>query len=163
MKKIVLVSCLSVVLALPAVGLAKERPYGMAGCGLWSMVIKNKSKGGQLGVWFLRNFILNLQPSAITSGTMNCVPDDKLTAMEKKVFITANLNALSREAAQGKGELLNSLAEVMGCSDREEFAEFSKENYSKLFRENTPEKVLDNYINGIKRHDSLSRSCSKVS
>lgn len=139
-----------------------EAPWGMAGCGLWSSVIKDKGQGAQLGVWALRNFVLNSQTSAITSGTSNCVHQrNRMAAKEQEVYLTTNLASLSKEAAQGEGEHLWALSEVFGCP-YQEFARMSQDRYDVIFQKLDPEKVLDNYLDEVNSHKTLDRACRRT-
>ena len=61
-------------------------PYGMAGCGLGSLIIKNHSKGPQIGAWILN--VIGYQISAITTGSSNCgITKDDLAMKEQEVFL----------------------------------------------------------------------------
>ncbi len=138
--------------------------YGMAGCGLGSIVIKNPSKGPQIGAFFLN--AIGFQTSALTSGTSNCVESRTETAaQEQSVYVIANLSSLSREAAQGGGEHLDGLAEVFGChgaSDRQRLAQLSQEKFDLIFSAPEADGVLDNYLSAIQMDPLLASECTKV-
>ncbi len=142
-----------------------EEPYGMAGCGMWTYAISDKSQGAQLGVWALNTLIFDgSQTSAISTGTSNCVAArPKMAAVEQKVFISANLVPPSAEAAQGTGETLHALAEIFGCSDKAGFNKLSQKHYEKIFKVNEPEAVLQNYHNVIKSDAKIASQCSRIS
>ena len=140
--------------------------WGMAGCGLFSRLIKDKSRGAQLGVSVLRlvPYIgsLDSQTSGITSGTSNCVAyRSDLNAVEKKVYITINLASLSKESAQGSGQHIDALAEIFGCP-HSEFAQFSQRRYGQLYDEQDPEIILENYLQAVPAEPSLSGVCTRV-
>jgi hypothetical protein len=140
----------------------KKVPYGMAGCGLWSTVIKDKEKGPQIAVSLLNDFLFGLQTFAISSGTLNCVEGKSEVAVaEKKVYISSNLNSLSKEAAQGTGVHILALAEVYGCPG-DEFAQFSQENFAKLYQNDNPEAVLASYEEEIRAKPNLHKSCKRA-
>jgi len=144
-------------------GMGYETPYGMAGCGLWTMVLKDKSMGSQLGVYALRNLILNSQTSAITTGTSNCVaPKSDYAKMEKEVFVTINLNSLSKEAAQGDGVHLRSFAQVLGCSDYDAFAKMSQSRYNSIFSTDKADGVLQNYLFEVQADKNLAKNCQRA-
>lgn len=150
------------------VAMAQSAPYGMAGCGLGAMLFEGEGKnekGWQILNWFLNGFYSN-QTFGISSGTSNCVESRTATAaMEQEVFVTANLTSLSREAAQGGGEHLRGLAEVMGCTDdvgAGELARLSQDRYDALFQEQTPTSVLGNYLREIRAHDVLAKDCTRA-
>lgn len=126
-------------------------PWGMAGCSIWNYVIKDKGQGPQIGVWVLEHFVFGVQTFAITSGTSNCVDSgSKMSANDQEVFMTVNLASLQKEAAQGKGEHLDTLAEIFGCQDKEGFAQLSQSRYEAIFANEKPESVLQNYKSEIK-------------
>lgn len=128
-----------------------EVPYGMAGCGLWTMVIKGKDQGSQIGVWLLRNAVLNSQTSAITTGSSNCVDKrSKYGALEKEVFVAINLNQLESQAAKGEGAHLNALAEVFGCEDKAAFFDMSQTEFEGIYSSRNPQNVISNYEQIIK-------------
>lgn len=119
--------------------------YGMAGCGLGSIVIKSNS-GAQIFA-ATTNGSTYTQFFGITSGTSNCV-DGKRTAMEQKVFIENNFAQLSIEASRGDGEHLRAFAELLGC-DAQEFTDFSRANHSEIFSAPASDQILKVYRDGI--------------
>lgn len=126
-------------------------PWGMAGCSIWNYVIKDKEQGPQIGVWVLEHLVFGVQTFAITSGTSNCVDSgSKMSANDQEVFMTVNLASLQKEAAQGKGEHLDTLAEIFGCQDKEGFAQLSQSRYEAIFANEKPDVVLQNYKSEIK-------------
>ena len=140
----------------------KEVPYGMAGCGLWSLVIKEKDKGPQIAKSLLESFVIGSQIFGISSGTMNCVEGkSEVAKVEKKVYISSNLNSLSKEAAQGTGFHILALADVFGCPG-DEFAQFSQQNFSKLYHSDSPEVVLDSYEAEIRSRPEMLKSCKRA-
>lgn len=124
--------------------------WGMAGCGLGSLVIKNHSKGPQIGAWFLN--MVGYQTFAITSGTSNCVKDGSMAAIEneQEVFVGVNLSDLQKEAARGQGEHLDVLAEIFGCDSKEGFAQLSQNRYEAIFTKENPSAVVESYKSEIK-------------
>jgi hypothetical protein len=137
-----------------------EVPWGMAGCSIWNWVIKDKEQGPQIGVWALEHFVFGVQTFAITSGTSNCVEGASKTAMtEQETFVTVNLATLQREAAQGKGEHLDTLAEIFGCESKEGFANMSQNRYEALFSNENPQAVLNSYKSEVK---AANMACRRV-
>lgn len=63
--------------------------------------------------------------SAVTSSS---TPDG-----ESMAFIETRFASIRAEASRGEGEHLDSLADLLGETDRVEFARFMKEYYSELF------------------------------
>ncbi|MCX6128974.1 MAG: DUF3015 family protein [Proteobacteria bacterium] len=138
--------------------------YGMAGCGLGSLLIHTDEKGPQIGAWFLN--MSGYQTFALSFGTSNCVEGrSDVAAMEQSVYVVANLTSLSKEAAQGSGDHLNGLAEVLGCladAEKLRFGTISQEKYDTIFAQQDPGIVLDNYLAVVKADPILSKDCSRA-
>ncbi len=140
-------------------------PYGMAGCGLGSLVIKDNSKGAQIGAWFL-NAIGYHQTSAITTGSSNCdVTKDDLAMKEQEVFMEVNLSSVAKDAAKGEGEHLSAFAEILGCGQGAELSVFSnltRDNYSTIFSTSDSKAVLENFRGVIKSNETLASACVRA-
>lgn len=121
--------------------------YGMAGCGLGSIVFKED--GGVQILAATTNGSTYTQFFGITSGTSNCTGRAKNTAAEQEVFIRNNYAQLSTQAAQGEGEHMNAFAELLGC-EREELLRFSQENRDRIFATDDPQQVLGVLKDGMK-------------
>lgn len=66
-----------------------------------------------------------------TSGTLDTVtPDVTLNR-----FVDVRIASIQKEAAQGEGENLNALAELMGKNDKQAFSLWMHKNYDALFSE----------------------------
>ena len=137
-------------------------PYGMAGCGLGSLVLKEDTMMMQVFAATLNG--TGVQTFGITTGTSNCkVQKADLAEMEQKVFVEANLASLTKEAAQGEGHSLRAFAEVLGCSDQfAAFAKMGQDRYDSLFSSGEPETVLLNYRNAVTSNTELSSSCDRA-
>ncbi len=87
--------------------------YGMAGCGLGSVVFGEKK--GMVQVFAsTTNGIYNNQTFGISSGTSNCGDSGGKAAAE---FIKVNRVALEKDVARGQGETLASLGQLMDCKN----------------------------------------------
>lgn len=87
---------------------------GMAGCGLGSMVVEDRSKWSQVASAFLNG--TGMQTFGISFGTSNCTEDGVAQVdREKDAFVEANLSDIRRDVAAGEGEYLSSLASLYGC------------------------------------------------
>ncbi|WP_338636718.1 DUF3015 family protein [Spirobacillus cienkowskii] len=137
--------------------------YGMSGCGVASIFIKEKDMLPQIGASVVNNIFGPTQTFAMSSGTSNCVAprSDMALKQEQEVFMAANFSSLNKEAAQGNGEHISALAEVFGCP-QEQFLKLSQENYNKLFDSSEPTVVLENYKKELKEHNTLSGSCERL-
>lgn len=99
--------------------------YGMAGCGLGSVVL-----GDQPG--FIQIFAATLnttgvQSFGLTTGTSNCGEGMKMGQVDQ--FIEVNKVTLENDMARGQGESLASLAQVLECKN-DSFNSNVKEKYT---------------------------------
>ena len=148
MRKIAL---LSSVLALGvglSVGTSGISAYGMAGCGLGSMVIKDTGPAQILAA--TTNGISSNQTIGMTFGISNCPKGQAIFRAQKEkkeqeVFVTVNFGALEQEMASGKGEKLSAFSELLGCKNHRAFGEMARKNYGDFFGvsgEVTPSSLL---------------------
>ena len=129
-------------------------PWGMAGCSIWNYVIKEKDQGPQIGVWALEHIVFGVQP--------NCVDQGKMSAQnEQEVFVNVNMASLQKEAAQGQGDHLATLAEIFGCSDKGAFAQMSQNRYEAIFTNEKPADIVQSYKNELKT-SKMSAACSRA-
>ncbi len=139
-------------------------PYGMAGCGLGSLIIKNHSKGPQIGAWILN--VIGYQISAITTGSSNCgITKDDLAMKEQEVFMEVNLSSVAKDAAKGEGEHLSAFAEILGCGQGAElnvFSNLTRDNYSTIFSTSDSKAVLENFRGVIKSNETLASACVRA-
>ncbi|MCB1190738.1 MAG: DUF3015 family protein [Leptospiraceae bacterium] len=142
-----------------------EKPYGMAGCGLGATIIKDKKTMHQFLASFFNwhYFFSSNQSSAITTGTSNCVTDGIVKKeKEQEIFVHINYESLEKEMACGKGEKLNTLANLFGCQiDQKKFNVMVKTNYRKIFfkQNNTPKNIVNSIQTEINNNDYLSETC----
>lgn len=102
------------------------------GCGLGSYLI---DKQGIL--WNVFQYTLNnssgTQTFGISSGTLGCKSGKVAMDSRTQEFVSSNMDALSQEIAQGKGEHLDTLAELLNIADKEAFSLALQANYNKLY------------------------------
>jgi hypothetical protein len=143
----------------------KTAPYGMAGCGLGSLIMKSNTKGAQSSAATTNGYTYTTL-FGIISGTSNCVDTDSETAaVEREVFISANLASLSKEAAQGEGRHLLAFADVLGCAGEESYPQFvkvSQEQHQAIFNSEDPQAVLNSYISAVKSNSQLKTECARL-
>ncbi len=116
--------------AMPA-GLKGNGIYGVAGCGLGSMVF-----GKQEGVSQVLAATVNstgVQTFGITSGTSNC-GRGLFAKAEINSFIQSNAIALENDIVRGQGETLSTLNNMLGCSAQ--FGNILQENYKNIYAPN---------------------------
>ncbi len=136
--------------------------YGVAGCGFGSLVFKDNKAGLQI-LAATTNGTSGSQTFGISTGTLGCTTDG-LVQNEKaqEVFVSLNFDSLEQEMAQGKGEKLQALSGLLGCSadGTAQLGELTKSNFTNLFREETtPSTLLSAVKDGIKKDAVLSRNC----
>ena len=119
-----------VVAALAVSGSAFAGGYGMAGCGLGSMVL-----GDSKGIMQIFAATLNatgLQTVGITLGTSNCT-DTESGAKSAKVFIEGNRDQLAKDISRGSGDALAHLTELVGCGDSKAVGTKLQSNFKAIF------------------------------
>lgn len=136
---------------------AYQRPYGMAGCGLGSIVIPRS--GAQIFAATTNGTSFN-QMFGITAGTSNCV-DDSSSQVASKMdkYIHGNKAQFEGDVAKGNGETIVALSQVMGCSESVQLGKTLKANYQNIFSEVNTNIVTDNIITVIQNDDQLSQQC----
>lgn len=132
--------------------------YGLAGCGLGSILFGQKPGGIQIisattnGIWSNNTF-------GVSSGTSNCdIPE---MGQQAGLYIEVNREIVQKEAARGEGETISGLAEIFNCSDVKAFGTKLQQNYNVIFGES------DNSYNNVRKiyetiqNDSVLRnSCT---
>lgn len=132
--RMIRLAALGLVFASSLPSQAAERKYGMAGCGLGSVLMG--PKGGQISAATTNGSTLN-QPFGITSGTSNCLTDAEFAVVTRQhEFLTANLVTLQKEMAQGGGETVVGFLDVLGCSEqsREQGSKVLLDAYPRIFK-----------------------------
>ena len=167
MKKYLLGSAvLFALVAFSSTAIAHPAGYGDAGCGPGSLIYGKKRDGAQL-LAALANFTGSMHSTAITFGTSNCGAD-KLSRkqQERETFATVNYNSLVKEMAAGKGENLDNLASMYGCSHDSygDFGSVAQEKFGTIVKDrNTSTKdMLDSLEQQISGHAVLSKTCTEV-
>ena len=143
-----------------------SRRYGMAGCGVGSMILTKNDVPNQIGVWALNLGLAYVSsffhPTwAMSSGSYNCTDSPAETAMEQEVFLQANFATLTKEAASGARLHLDGLAEVFGCEDKPGFAQLSQSRFNHLFGTRDPRETLERYRGSIHATDRALH-CSRL-
>jgi hypothetical protein len=146
----------AVVLTLGSVAHAKEamvdtkKGYGLAGCGLGSMLFGAKPGGIQI-IAATTNGLYGNQTFGITLGTLNC--EITHMGMNAAIYIESNREVVLKEAARGEGETLAGLAQVLNCKDQNSFNAEMKNNFESIFVES------DNAYTNVKRiYETINNS-----
>lgn len=144
---------------------AHAQTYGMAGCGLGSMLFgKDNTKVMQI-LAATTNGTFGNQTFAITSGTLNCVSGGVVAAQrEQTAFAEVNFQDLKRNMAMGGGEYLTSFSTLLGCEEsaKPAFFKMSQNKYASLVptAETTPVAMLASVKEQIKADPALASQCS---
>ena len=112
---------------------AFAKGYGMAGCGLGSLIPAWKNDITQV-LAATTNGSSSNQTFGITSGTLNCT-DDGIVKAEKaqEVFVHYNQTGLENEFSKGEGERLDAIASLLGCPTHgKQIGSLSKKNFDKI-------------------------------
>jgi hypothetical protein len=138
--------------------------YGMAGCGLGSMVMPSAGGGNQISAATTNGSFFS-QPIGISAGTSNCLPPGKMAMLNRQEqFFASNITVLSKEMSQGKGNHLAAFAETFGCKGNGA-ASFSNEmqtNYKKIFSAPGTGAMFQKVRGVINESKTLNKSCDKL-
>ena len=142
MKKI-LVSAVAV-LALATAGVASVNDQ--TGCGLGAVIIKDDSSAVLLALQATTNGTSMNQTFGITSGTLGCKKTKLVMNERAEEFVASNMDQLASEIAQGHGESVDTLAELLNVQDKEGFASALQANYNNIYASQNAKMsdVLDN-------------------
>lgn len=134
--------------------------YGLAGCGLGSIVFGPKPGLIQVVAATL-NGTAGSQTFGITTGTSNC--DMPEMSMQAAAFIEVNREVVAKEAARGEGEHLNGLANLFQCSDFKLFNDKMKQEYGRVFSpEQNSYDVSRQIMNVIQNDSALAKTCATL-
>ncbi len=134
MKKIVLGAVAALVLSTSAVAGVNSQ----TGCGLGAMIIKDDSSAVMLALQTTFNLTSLNQTFGVTFGTSGCKKVKLVMNERAEQFVAANMDQLSKEIAMGKGESVDTLAELLDVQDKDAFATSLQSNYNSIY---TTEKV----------------------
>jgi hypothetical protein len=140
--------------------------YGMAGCGLGSIVIKENSTIMQV-LAATTNGTSGSQTFGITTGTSNCTKGGVVVkSKEQEAFVEANFSRLQQDMAKGGGEYLAALTELMQCKDtmRPAVYSFAQQSYSSVFPSSstTPMQALYAFKLGISQDERFLGACAQL-
>lgn len=135
MKKVLLALALSVTVTGSAFA---GQAASNTGCGLGTVLWENKADNSILFQAFqaTTNGTSANQTFGITSGTSNCQKPAKFAQNEKLInFVQANMDNLAQDIAMGKGESLDTFAEMLGVVPAQSAAFNAKlqSNFGKIF------------------------------
>jgi hypothetical protein len=153
---------------LSAVSFAYSAPalaqYGVAGCGLGSILFGNKPGFVQVFAATFNGTFGN-QTFGITTGTSNCGEGLKVSSRVQQLdYVTNNRTTLEREAAQGSGESLGAFAATFGCETTvsASFATKMQSSFSAIFAQTSAESVVDASRSAIAADPALAQACRSI-
>jgi hypothetical protein len=136
MKKIL--SAVAISLVMTGAAYAAGDARSNTGCGLGTLLWENRADNSMLFQAFqaTTNGTSGSQTFGITSGTSNCQQPSKFVSSEKLInFVQANMDNLAKDMAMGKGETLDTFAELLGVVP-EQTASFNAKmqaNFNRIF------------------------------
>lgn len=140
MKKIVSIATVALALGVTSLNadiLAELTGPGTGnsntGCGLGSVLIKKQDSVLLQLVASVLNGTSGNQTFGITTGTSGCKRTKLVLNDRAQEFIAGNMDQLSREIAQGHGESVTTLAELLEVSDVQTFAANLQSNYNAIY------------------------------
>ena len=129
MKKVL--ASIAAVAALSTVSFATVNDQ--TGCGLGAMIIKDNDSALMLALQATTNSTFGNQTFGITSGTSGCKKVKFAMSERAQEFVAANMDQLAKEAAMGRGETVDTLAELLEVEDKAAFAAALQENYNAIY------------------------------
>lgn len=137
--------------------------WGMAGCGLGSVLFgESENRGGQI-LAATTNDIYSTNTFAMSSGTSNCVPEQGTTTAQLKknmeMFVSANREALANDIAKSNGETIVTLGDMMGCNDNKYLGTKLQSRYENIFNSKEEKTVADNMYNTVAGDRYLIENC----
>ena len=144
---------------------AAAQGYGMAGCGLGSLVFQNDNAMVKQILAATTNGTFGSQTFGITSGTSNCTSGGVLKSeKEQAAFVEVNFRDLKHNMAAGGGEFLSSFGTLLGCEEsaKPALAKMTQEKYETLVPSETtsPMQLLSSVKTQIKATPTLASACS---
>jgi len=138
------------------------KSYGLAGCGLGSIIIGNKPGIVQVFAATSNATSYN-QTFAVTTGTSNCSGGgSSYNQQQQEIFAAVNKSILEQEMATGRGEKLSAFADLFGCSQNHavSFGDMTRKEYTELSKyTEDPSSFVKAIKMEISKDKVLSTSC----
>ena len=150
MKKFIICTLLSALAATPAFAASGK---ANTGCGLGTVMWAGRADNSIMSQasQATTNGSFGTQTFGITSGTLECGTPAKVVQNERlNHFVRANMDDLAKDIAQGRGESLDTFAELLQVpvNQRPAFNARLQQNFDKVFTSSTVElaAVIDNSV-----------------
>ena len=152
-KSLILALSISFAVFITTAGVYAGQARDNCGCGLGTVLWGDKADNNVLSqsLQATTNGSSGTQTFGITSGTLECEQPSKVAASEKLIeFVYANMDNLAGDIASGKGESLDTLAELMGVPSKDcnEFYVTLQNNFEYIFEtgKESPAVLLDRIV-----------------
>ncbi len=136
---------------------------GSDSCGLAWQVTKQKTL---IGTSTRGTTNAYLSPTwSMTSGTSGCEKHQFSKREEEAVkYVSTNLYPLTAEMAEGHGEYLVGLAQVMGCNDSvvSDFGRVTQKSFNSMSKTADAYETLQHVKQEIRKIPSLAQSCALI-
>lgn len=141
-----------------------KRQYGMAGCGLGSILMGKQD--GQISAATTNGSTYN-QLLGITFGTLNCLDEENKRLVDNvDGFLHINGPKLITEVVRGGGEHTQALAHLFGCQKdlQAPFDQALRKDFSAIFGQNktTTQDVTDSLISTLLQDQTLRAGCRQI-
>ena len=105
------------------------------GCGWGAQVFKGKSGVPSHVMAATTNGTFGNQTFGLSTGTAGCDSKKKITTAQLDQFLDSNLDKVAYDMSRGHGEVLESLASLMGIpeQDKTSFFNATKANFDRIF------------------------------
>ncbi|MCW5830491.1 MAG: DUF3015 family protein [Deltaproteobacteria bacterium] len=153
---------------------AEAAKYGMAGCGLGSIIFASgqdadKAINDQRVKQVLAattNGTFGTQTFGITTGTSNCTSGGtaRNEEAEQMMFAEANFKQIARDMANGGGEYVTAFSALLGCSGSQDFASVAQKQYETIFPAagTTPAGMLMTVKATVASDPGLAQTCTRI-
>ncbi|HEX9241654.1 MAG TPA: DUF3015 family protein [Anaeromyxobacter sp.] len=133
--------------------------YGLAGCGLGSLIFENQPGGVQILAATTNGSTSWNQTWAITSGTSNC--GAAAFASGTKNFVDANREAVAKDISRGQGEAIGALTQINLCADSSAVGSALQKRFQQIFpaADSSTEAVTAEILKTL--HDDKSLGCGQ--
>ena len=150
MKRILLAVVVTLLAASPALAASAR---SNTGCGLGTMLWGSKADNSTISQAFqaTTNGSFGAQTFGITTGTSECSQPASVVHNERLInFVRANMDNLAKDIAQGRGESLDTFAELLQvpADQRAAFSASLQQNFGRIFSSPQVElaEVIDNSL-----------------
>ena len=167
MRKLLLSACIVSASLTTAHTAMAAGGHGPAGCGLGTAVIfKDANEWHEHVLAATTNGTSGNQTFGMTSGTLGCADANGPLAAGVDLFLNDNMEQLAAESAQGQGETLAALSELIGvqAEDTASFNAAMKANFDQIFSsaEVTSGEAFDALVSVMTQDATLAKYVSQA-